>query len=206
MGKFAIGTAFLLLSLSSTARAEESDLREETLPRLTKWMASMKKDVWTARVTACANWDCNEGTLYMKMPGQIEIDYGAGGRVIGNGANLALFNPSGDQLNTDKLAETELGLMLHGAIDEDVELAAVTEYDRGPEAGKPREILQIELSPKKGSYSMTLIVAKTDFSLMGWKATSARGDVTVVEVRNLRKANAKKAPKFQFPALKKETK
>lgn len=191
--------AALVAAMTGVVHADSS-VQDKVVAQLEAQLAEMSKGVWKGRLSGCGGWECDDATVYIKLPGKIDIRYDYGSRVVADGKWLRVLNGSGDEVRADKLAETSLGLLLDGKLDD---VAAVEEIDRGTTAGEPRHVYSIELTSDTAP-ALTLFATKAGFKLLGWRVADGRGEFTAT-IRGLRKidgGDVRKLPTDLFTTAK----
>ncbi len=166
---------------SSVAEEEESD-RDRVVRQANELFETMRSQPFTARMTGCGGWDCDDATLHIQLPGRLRIVYDYDSTVLADGQTLYSYRGQ-SEVARSLLAETDLSCLLAGELGDGVSVDAVQEIDRGPESGAPRRVWRVDVS--RGDHRLTLLFAREPFRFIGWIAPGAREDFSA-EIRDLR--------------------
>lgn len=156
--------------------------RDSVIRQANELFERLRTRPWTARITGCASRDCNDGTVYMQIPGRARIEYDYGSTVVADGSTLYTYNRA-TEVDRRALDETEIGVLLAGDLGGDVTVEAVQELDRGPDAGDMRRVHRVDL--ERNGQRVTLLFAKEPFQFIGWMVDGDRGAFTA-ELRDFR--------------------
>ncbi len=130
------------------------------------------------------------GTMLMKRPGRIRFDYGpkASTLVVADGSRLSFVDYKVSQVSQWPVRQTPLGVLL----DPDADLARVARVVPDADNPMPGKIAVLAQDPKRPDIGRILFFLAPDpgapggLRLSGWRVTDAQGNLTTVELGNIR--------------------
>lgn len=131
-----------------------------------------------------------EGKMLLKRPGRIRFDYGPGARhmVVANGQRLSFIDYRVAQVSEWPIRSTPLGVLLDPSADL-ARVARVLPADASPLPGQVAVMAQDPKRPDLGRILFFLLPdreAPGGYRLTGWRVTDAQGNLTVVELTDVR--------------------
>jgi outer membrane lipoprotein-sorting protein len=131
-----------------------------------------------------------DGRMFLKRPGRIRFDYGPGAHhlVVANGQRLSFIDYKVGQVSEWPVRSTPLGVLLDPTADL-ARVARVLPADASPLPGQVAVLAQDPRRPDLGRILFFLApddAAPGGLRLSGWRVTDAQGNLTVVELSNVR--------------------
>ncbi len=130
------------------------------------------------------------GTMLMKRPGRIRFDYGpkATMLVVADGSRLSFVDYKVSQVSQWPVRQTPLGVLL----DPNADLAKVARVVPDADNPMPGKVAVLAQDPKRPDIGRILFFLAPDsdapggLRLSGWRVTDAQGNLTSVELGNIR--------------------
>lgn len=130
------------------------------------------------------------GTMLLKRPGRVRFDYGkdASYLVVSNGQRLSFVDYQVAQVSEWPVRSTPLGVLL----DPSADLARVARIVPDAENPIPGQVAVLAQDPKRANLGRILFFLAPDrdapggLRLTGWRVTDAQGNLTTVELSNIR--------------------
>jgi outer membrane lipoprotein-sorting protein len=131
-----------------------------------------------------------EGRMFLKRPGRIRFDYGSGAHhlVVANGQRLSFVDYKVGQVSEWPVRSTPLGVLLDPTADL-ARVARVLPAEANPLPGMVAVLAQDPKRPDLGRILFFLApdtAAPGGLRLTGWRVTDAQGNLTVVELADVR--------------------
>jgi len=190
----AVGAAVSIAPRTVAAQRSGDDRlpREQIVRRVGGALRALRNGVWTARVSACRQWsNCEDGTMWVSLPGRVRFEYGSGATVVSDGRTLYNYN-QGELIREQSVDETELFLLLHGAVDAEVEIAAVERRDGREHGGRAETVYDVELMRGDGGGNSLTLIFSAEFQLIGWRTYDFE-----MQVRDLRRVENERRGLFE---------
>jgi outer membrane lipoprotein-sorting protein len=130
------------------------------------------------------------GTMLLKRPGRIRFDYGKGATylVVADGQRLSFVDYKVSQVSQWPVRSTPLGILL----DPKADLARVARVLPESDSPIPGQVAVLAQDPKRPDIGRILVLLQPDSAapggmrLTGWRVTDAQGNLTVVELSQIR--------------------
>ncbi len=178
-----LGIAVVLIALAGPGLAA-ADLSDEDRADISR-IEALLNDMQTLRARFFQigpDGVSVEGSLYLKRPGRVRIEYDPPSPllIVGNGSQLYFLDRELGQVNNWPVFDTPLGVLVRKEIDlsEDVEITGV---ERRP--GVISLTFVDPDDPEEGN--LTLIFTEPPLALRQWKVKDAQGLVTIVALTEM---------------------
>ncbi|TPE63766.1 outer membrane lipoprotein carrier protein LolA [Sandaracinobacter neustonicus] len=130
------------------------------------------------------------GTMLLKRPGRVRFDYGpeASYLVVADGSRLSFVDYKVRQVSQWPVRQTPLGVLL----DPNADLAKVAKIVPAADNPMPGTVGVLAQDAKRPDIGRILFFLAPDSAapgglrLTGWRVTDAQGNLTTVELRNMR--------------------